>query len=83
MAQFYFDTDDGALLVVDDEGFDCTDVQAARDMLLNALPDMARQGLKAGDRHTFSARMRDESGAIVYSASLTLEEEWSVQAPAS
>ena len=78
---FFIDTDDGDLLVHDAEGLDHADVRAARDMALATLPDMAKYKVRAGGRQAFGARVRDESGATVYSASLTLEEEWSISPP--
>ncbi|WP_375462673.1 DUF6894 family protein [uncultured Methylobacterium sp.] len=83
MVRFHIDSDDGDLLVHDEEGQDYADAQAARDVALASLPDMAKCGIGRGGRRTFSVRVRDESGATVYSASLRLEDEWSVEPPLS
>lgn len=81
MAYFFIDTDDGDLLVHDEAGLDHADVAAARDMALAALSDMAKHGIRAGGRRAFSARVRDAGGATLYSATLRLEDEWSVAPP--
>lgn len=81
MPCLFIDTDDGDLLVHDEAGLDHADVAAARDMALAALADMAEHGIGGGGRRAFSARVREESGAILYSATLRLEDEWSVAPP--
>ena len=81
MPCFFIDTDDGDLLVHDEAGLDHADVAAARDMALAALSDMVKYGIRTGGRRAFSARIRDEGGATVYSATLRLEEEWSAAPP--
>lgn len=78
MPHFFFDTDDGDFRFEDDEGFELPSLEAARIEALDALPDMARNKLPGRDRHTFSVRVRDEGGTVVYSASLDLVGEWHV-----
>ncbi|MET0527341.1 MAG: hypothetical protein ABW003_03185 [Microvirga sp.] len=78
MPHFFFDTDDGDFRFEDDEGFELPSLEAARIEALDALPDMARNKLPDRDRHTFSVRVRDEGGTVVYSASLDLVGEWHV-----
>ncbi|MCJ2119269.1 hypothetical protein MKK65_22315 [Methylobacterium sp. J-001] len=78
MPHFFFDTDDGDFRFEDDEGFELPSLEAARIEALDALPDMARNKLPDRDHHTFSVRVRDEGGTVIYSASLDLVGEWHV-----
>ena len=82
MPRYYIDTDDGDLSIIDDAGFDLSGAAEARTMAIDALPDMARDKLPDGDRRTFSVRVRDEQGAMIYSAEMTLVGEWHVRPPA-
>ncbi|MCJ2067576.1 hypothetical protein MKK75_01950 [Methylobacterium sp. J-030] len=78
MPHFFFDTDDGNFRHQDDEGFELPSIDAARIEALDALPDMARNKLPNRDRRTYSVRVRNEDGTVVYSASLDLVGEWHV-----
>jgi hypothetical protein len=76
MSRYFFDTDDGDFRSQDDEGMELPDAEAARLAALDVLPDMARDKLPDGDRRSFSVRVRDEAGAVLYSATLDLVGEW-------
>ncbi|CAA2154416.1 hypothetical protein MBRA_00089 [Methylobacterium brachiatum] len=78
MPHFFFDTDDGDFRFQDEEGFELPSVDAARIEALDALPDMARNKIPDRDRHTFAVRVRNEGGAVVYSASLDLMGAWHI-----
>ncbi|WP_342154349.1 DUF6894 family protein [Methylorubrum sp. SB2] len=82
MPRYYFDTDDGDFRHYDETGQDMPDAEAARRAAHGVLPEMARDKLLDGDRHTFSARIRDASGTVLYSAELNLVGEWQVEPPA-
>jgi hypothetical protein len=41
------------------------------------LPDMAREKLPDGEKRTFCAFVRDETGAVIYRVALSLVGEWS------
>ena len=81
MPRYFIDTDDGDLRVEDEDGHDLSGPHAARLIALDVLPDMARQKLPDGDRRTFTARVRDVTGAVVYSARLELRGEGSAGLP--
>ncbi|WP_425285032.1 DUF6894 family protein [Methylobacterium pseudosasicola] len=43
---------------------------------MDALSDMARDKIPDGDRRTFWVKVRDQSGAVMYSATLDLIGSW-------
>ena len=83
MPRYFIDTDDGDVPCRDEEGYDLPDAGTARRMALDALPDMARDKIPDGDRRTFTARVRDEDGQVIYAAELALTGEWHVLATRS
>lgn len=78
MPRYYIDTDDDAFLVRDEEGQDLADAAAARDLVQRVLPEMAQLKMPDGDHRTFTANVRDESGTILYAATLTLTGAWNL-----
>lgn len=76
MPRFYFDIHDGGS-TRDDEGTECSDLEAVRRQAMRTLPDVARDDLKSdGDRRTFTVLVTDEDGRPVYSAALTFTGLW-------
>ena len=55
MAIFYIDTDNGDARHRDNTGVELEDREAARKVVLRALPAMAMEKLPDGDRRTFRA----------------------------
>lgn len=78
MPHYYIDTDDGERLVVDEDGHDLADAEAARRLALTNLPEMAGDAIPDGDRRTFSVRVRDANGTVIFHAELDLVGEWQV-----
>lgn len=76
MPRYFIDTDDGDVHAHDDEGHELSEAEAARQMALKSLYEMADSVTRSGDRHTFTASVRDESGATIYVATLELRGEW-------
>lgn len=76
MQRYFIDTNDGDHPCRDEDGYEVPDAEAARRMALDALPDMARERLPDGDRWTFTARVRDAGGRVIYTAELNLKGEW-------
>ena len=76
MPRFYFDIDDGIQRTRDDEGTVLPDLETVRREAISVLPDLAREELPDGDNHIFSCNVRDESGAVIFTASLSLKAEW-------
>lgn len=81
--RYFIDTNDDDLFVLDEEGLDLLDAQAARKAAQAALPDMAQEKLPDGDNRTFCATVRDETGEAIYQVSLTLRGQWRVDKSAS
>ena len=77
MPRYFIDTSDGDTFVRDDEGYDLPDAIAARNAAQAALPDLARDRMPDGDKRTFCAFVRDETGAVIYRMALSLVGEWS------
>ncbi len=77
MPRYFIDTSDGDTFMYDDEGHDLPDPGAARDTAQMALPDIARDKLPDGEKRTFCAFVRDETGAVIYRVALSLIGEWS------
>ena len=71
MPRYFFDTHDGGHFR-DDEGSDLADVAAARLEAMRALPEISRFAIpEDGDNQAYIVLVRDESGAVVYTATLT------------
>jgi len=82
MARFYFDIDDGDGYMEDDEGQEMAGPTSAREAAICVLPNIARDKLPDGDRRDYIVRVRDEAGAYVFQATLSLTAEWLGARPA-
>lgn len=71
------------MAIVDEDGHELADAQAARDLAVRALSEMSLGDASESDRYVMSARVRAEDGSTVYGASLALTGEWSIDRPAS
>jgi hypothetical protein len=78
--RFFFDTYDGDFFAPDNEGQDLADIEAAKLIAQEALPDMASDKLPDGDQRVFIVSVRDEAGQVVVRVSLTLIAEYPSQA---
>lgn len=76
MSLFFFDTYDGDTRVRDTDGMDFPTPETARLQGLEALPDMARDKLPDGDRRDFIVDVRDGTGRVIYTATLSLVGRW-------
>ncbi|QGY05921.1 hypothetical protein MMSR116_31530 [Methylobacterium mesophilicum SR1.6/6] len=71
MPRFFFDIHDRGFHR-DNEGSECDDVDAARVLAMQTLPEIGRFAIPSdGDNQAFIVLVRDEVGAIVYTATLT------------
>ena len=80
MPRFFFDTYDGDFFAPDNKGQDLADIEAAKLIAQEALPDMASDKLPDGDQRVFIVSVRDEAGQVVVRVSLTLIAEYPSQA---
>lgn len=76
MPKFFFDTFDGDRDSVDSDGLDCASRRVVQDRAIDALPDMAREILPDGPNRTFRVEVRDDSGNVVFRATLELQSAW-------
>ena len=76
MPRFYFDIDDGVRDLRDDDGVPLDDRECARRDAIATLTQLAQDMLPNGNDHVFRARVRDESGELIYEAALTLRSGW-------
>jgi hypothetical protein len=76
MPRYFFDTYDGNHASLDEEGVECGSRQQIQDCAIDALPDIARDELPDGLEQLFWVKVRDESGRLVFEASLTLTSRW-------
>jgi hypothetical protein len=79
--RFFFDTYDSDRLILDDEGLELEDLEAANREAQAILPHMARDGLPDGDERVFIVSVRDEAGQVVLRAALSLAMEYPSKAP--
>jgi hypothetical protein len=76
MPRFFFDVSDGQKVTRDQIGLDLSDIDSVRREAIDALPDIAREQLPDGDEAVFAVQARDESGIIVFKATLNFRIEW-------
>jgi hypothetical protein len=71
MPRYYFDTADGDHHAPDNVGAEFPDLDVAADEAVRALSDIARDVLPDGDRRDLVTSVRDESGRVVFRATLS------------
>jgi len=76
MPRYFFDTYDGEIFVPDDQGQELKDLEAARAVAQEELPQMAWDELPDGNQRTFIVSVRDEAGQVVLRAALSLVVEY-------
>lgn len=76
MPRYFFDTEDNGTLTVDEEGLELPSDKAVRDEAIRVLPEIAKDQLPDGPQHSFWVKVRDDSGAYVFEASLELKSSW-------
>ena len=77
MPHYFFDIDDGnGPPRIDDEGYQLSGIEAAREEAIVVLHELARFQIPVGDRHDCRSTVRDESGRVVFWANLSLTTGW-------
>lgn len=73
MPRYFFDiTDHG--FHRDEEGSECADFDAARDLAIQTLPEVARLVTQSDQNHQiFAVSIRDEAGSVLYTARFVFE----------
>lgn len=72
MARFFFDIHVGPYLISDDEGQELPNAEAARNEALKVLPEIARDRLPNEHQRDFTCDVRDESGQVIYTVTLSV-----------
>lgn len=72
MPRYYFDTNDGRSVLIDQVGLELATLEEVRWAALDALPDMARDTLPRHSMNELSVNVRGEDGRLVFAASLVL-----------
>ncbi|WP_262271547.1 DUF6894 family protein [Microvirga yunnanensis] len=81
MPHYFFDTYDDNLFVPDEVGQELEDIEAAKAVAQEELPQMAWDELPNGDQRTFIVSVRDEAGQVVIRAALSVVVEYPTQTP--
>ncbi|WP_336485528.1 DUF6894 family protein [Methylobacterium nigriterrae] len=76
MPRYFFDIDDGRLLVHDSEGTECASVLEARAEAIQALAQIMKDDTPERDNVRYSVTVRRADGAPVYRTSLSLAGTW-------
>lgn len=76
MPLFLFDTDDGYSCVRDEEGCEVSDLQAARELALKAVLEIASARLSSDEHRPCTILVRDAAGRRVYRAKVEMDGEW-------
>lgn len=76
MAQYFFDIEINAELVVGDEGIALDDHAAARLSALSSLGDVIAEQIQTSDNLSVEMRIRYADGTPIFAAKLTLDSQW-------
>lgn len=75
MPRFYFDTSDGDIAAVDEEGIEFASIDEAQQEATRAIGEMGRDALPDGTRRELAIAVRDEGGRVVMRVTFTLRVE--------
>jgi hypothetical protein len=73
MDRYFFDVFDGTQLHRDEEGSDLPNLKAVRDDAVALLPELIKTRLPEDEHRKLVVTVRDESGAAILTASLSLD----------
>jgi hypothetical protein len=76
MPRYFFDTDDGQSLNVDDVGIECESLEQVHKEAVATLPSLASDQLPDGEALRVSVKVRDEQGKYLMETRLTIETDW-------
>lgn len=70
--RYFFDIHDGKRFMRDADGSELSNIEHAKKEARATLPEIARTAIPRGDDHqAFTVLVRDDSGAVVYTATMT------------
>jgi uncharacterized protein (UPF0262 family) len=75
MHRYFFDTEIGDLSVTDSQGIEARDLDHARDLAVDALPEMLREAVRHGQSGPVRVKVRDAEGQCRFRAALVFETE--------
>ncbi len=77
MSLYFFDIHGGQHHTQDDTGFACATADAVRRHAIAVLGDIARYEIEAdGEHQIYSVESRDETGTMVYAATISFAGRW-------
>jgi hypothetical protein len=76
MPLYFSDIFDGTRLLRDEEGTELPDREAARREATGVLLDIARERLPDGNGRNFTADVRNETGQVIFTATVSLTAQW-------
>ena len=79
---YFIDSGNGHFLARDEEGSDLANIEAARREAMLALSEMAKGRFDHGIPSPIVGTTRDETGFVLFEATLTYSERWLVGRPA-
>jgi hypothetical protein len=79
VSRYFFDIHDGHEFTSDEDGIVCETLKDLSFQAVDVLPDIVREELPDGPRRTFTVKARDETGAYVFRATLTLASSWIIE----
>jgi hypothetical protein len=76
MSRHFFDLEHGETRFVDTEGTELADAAMIRDEAAKFLASVFRDAVPNVENRSFIVRARDEAERVVFTATLTFEENW-------
>ena len=81
MARYYFDIQDGAQVVPDDEGSEFDSLEAAVQGAVRSAAEIGTGRLARGDTSDVVIEVRDERGQRVFTVTASMKIDWNVPQP--
>jgi len=76
MPRLFFDLDDGTTRYADTSGTELSDLTMVRSEATRFLATVFKHTTPAPDRRTFVVKVRDIADRIIFTRTLTLQEDW-------
>lgn len=79
MPRYHFDIDDGQREIIDDDGKELSSPDAAQEEALTLLTSFARAALNGDGSRNVRVTVRNDTGDVVYTATMTLRSKWVIK----